>query len=123
MVRKALAAEHPSGKHSRRRDQSAGPRAEHDDRRDLHGSGEPEAFPLHGLARALAIRVLEQLHEDDGREKEGEGRVRATPEILASEIPSTPKPRAIVTRVARDGRIRPLSARSRPPLRLGRWHG
>ena len=68
-------AEHSSRKHSRRRDQSAGPGAEHDDRPDLHGSGEPEAFPLHGLARALAIGVLEELHEDDGRQKEGEGRV------------------------------------------------
>jgi len=69
------AAEHSSRKHSGRRDQSAGPRAEHDDRPDLHGSGEPEAFPLHGLAPALVIRVFEELHQDDGGQKEREGRV------------------------------------------------
>src|SRR6476620_8962737 len=45
--------------------------------------------------------------------------VRGTPEILASEIPSTPRPRAIVTMEERDGRIRALSARSSLPLRLG----
>ena len=69
------AAEHSSREHSRRRDQSAGPRAEHDDRRDLHGGGEPEALPLHGLARPLAVRFLEELHEDDRGEKERKGRV------------------------------------------------
>ena len=72
------AAEHSSRQHSRSRDQSAGPRAEHDDCPNLYGSGEPEAFPLHGLARALAIRVFEELHEDDGRQKEREGRVGDT---------------------------------------------
>ena len=37
--------------------------------------GEPKAFPLHGLARTLLIRLLEQLHEDDRGEKEGKGRM------------------------------------------------
>ena len=63
-------AEYSSREHARGRDQGARPRAEHDDRSDLHGSSEPEALPLHGLARPLAIRFLEELHEDDCREEE-----------------------------------------------------
>src|SRR5207244_9124996 len=45
--------------------------------------------------------------------------VCATWETLASEIPSTPRPSAIVAREEREGRIRPLSAGSGSPLRLG----
>src|SRR5207244_1777209 len=41
-----------------------------------------------------------------------------SPQILTSEIPSTPRPRAIVTSEERNGRIRALSAESSLPLRL-----
>jgi len=68
------AAEHSSREHSRCCDQGARPRAEHDDRRYLHGGGESEALPLHGLARSLAVRFLEQLYKDGRGEKEGERR-------------------------------------------------
>ena len=57
------------------RDECARPGPEDDQSTDLDRGGKPEALPLHRLARALAVRLLEQLHEDDRRQEEGERRV------------------------------------------------
>ena len=56
-------------------DECARPGPEDDQSTDLDRGGKPEALPLHRLARALAVRLLEQLHEDDRRQEEGERRV------------------------------------------------
>src|SRR6266516_5613756 len=74
-VAEGPAAEHSSCEHACSGDQGAGPRAEHDHCGDLYCGSEPEALPLHWLTGPLAIRFLEELHEDDRTEEEGKRRL------------------------------------------------
>src|SRR5207244_11360584 len=50
--------------------EGAGPRPQHEHGADLDRRTQPEAVGLHGLARALAVRLLEQLDQDRSREEE-----------------------------------------------------